>query len=89
MGAPETPDWLNKSIAQFTRWRPFEAQINGDYVGRRYATYLNDIAVAGNYLVGLEASYLSAIPPGLNVRTAKISGNVDQPGNTKASPQWS
>ena len=53
---PITPDWMNKFIAS-TNWGPFEAQVNGDYVGRRYATYLNDIAIPGQFQLGLEASY--------------------------------
>ena len=79
---PETPDWLNKTILSFTDG-PFEAQISGDYVGRRYATYLNDIAVAGNFQVGLEASYQFQVPTGMAIRTVKLSGNVINLTDTK------
>ncbi len=54
---PGEPQWLNKTIFSETRG-PFEAQMSFDYIGPRYATYLNDISVNGNFLVGLEASYL-------------------------------
>jgi hypothetical protein len=53
---PLTPDWMDKFIAS-TTWGPFEAQLTGDYVGRRYATYLNDIAVGSQFQFGLSASY--------------------------------
>ncbi len=41
---PATPDWLEKFIVS-TNFGPFEAQFTGDYVGRRYATYLNDLSI--------------------------------------------
>jgi hypothetical protein len=72
---PITPDWMNKFIAS-TTWGNFEAQLNGDYVGRRYATYLNDIAISGQFQLGLEASY-TFDDIGLDwVKKFKISGNV-------------
>jgi iron complex outermembrane receptor protein len=72
---PITPDWMNKFIAS-TTWGNFEAQVNGDYVGRRYATYLNDIAIPGQFQVGLEASY-TFDDIGVDwVKRFKISGNI-------------
>jgi outer membrane receptor for Fe3+-dicitrate len=75
---PITPDWMNKFIASFN-WGPFEAQLNGDYVGRRYATYLNDIAIPGQFQLGLEASYTfdSLGDVGLDeIKNFRISGNI-------------
>jgi hypothetical protein len=79
---PLSPDWLNKTILSVTAG-PFEAQISGDYVGRRYATYLNDIAIAGNFQVGMEASYLFDIPAGHSVKSVKLSGNVINLADTR------
>ena len=79
---PLTPDWLNKFIVS-TNWGPFEAQVNGDYVGRRYVTYLNDLSVPGTLLVGLEASYAIAVPADTWVKSAKISLNVTNLGDAK------
>ena len=78
---PLTPDWTNKTILS-TKWGPFEAQLNGDYVGRRYVTYLNDLQVPGTFLTGLEASYRFDMTHSW-MRTAKISLNVTNVGNTK------
>ncbi len=78
---PLTPDWTNKAIVS-TTWGPFEGQVNGDYVGRRYVTYLNDMQVPGTFLVGLEASYrLETMPTWM--KSAKVSLNVTNLGNTK------
>ena len=72
---PITPDWMNKFIAS-TTWGAFEAQLNGDYVGRRYATYLNDIAIPGQFQLGLEASYTFDNVGVDWVKQFKISGNI-------------
>jgi len=50
--------------------------VNGDFIGRRYATYLNDIKVGSSFMTGLEASY--TFDDGLvdTVKKLKISGNI-------------
>ena len=72
---PITPDWLNKFIAS-TNWGNFEAQVSGDYVGRRYATYLNDLAIGGQFQLGLEASYTFDDVGIDEIKKFKISGNI-------------
>ncbi len=79
---PGTPDWLNKFVAS-TNFGPFEAQLNGDYVGRRYATYLNDLSIKPTFIMGLEASLKLTVPPGSWVRSAKLSVNVTNLADTK------
>ena len=73
---PLTPKWLYKAILS-TTWGPFEAQVNGDYVGRRPVTYLDDMSVGGTFLTGLEASYVFDRPFGGGVvQNIKLSANV-------------
>lgn len=72
---PLTPDWMNKTVLSAT-FGPFEAQISGDYVGRRYATYLNDLSVKSSFLIGLEASYRLEVPQGSWLQAARLSANV-------------
>ena len=72
---PITPDWLNKFIAS-TTWGAFEAQISGDYVGRRYATYLNDLAIGGQFQMGVQASYTFEDVGIAELKSFKISGNI-------------
>ena len=78
---PLTPDWMNKFILS-TRWGPFEAQLNGDYVGRRYVTYLNDLSVPATFQMGLEASWRIPVTPSV-LRSAKLSVNVTNLTDTK------
>ena len=79
---PLTPDWLNKFVAS-TTWGSFEAQLNGDYIGKRYVTYLNDLSVPTTFELGLEASYRFLMDPNAIVKTAKVSANVTNLGDIK------
>jgi iron complex outermembrane receptor protein len=55
---PNSPEWMNKFIAtaKFGGSADVEAQLLGDYVGKRYATYTNDLHIAGYFLLGLNVS---------------------------------
>jgi iron complex outermembrane receptor protein len=72
---PITPDWLNKFIAS-TQWGNFEAQVSGDYVGNRFATYLNDLSIGGQFQLGLEASYTFDDVGIEEIKKFKVSGNI-------------
>jgi outer membrane receptor protein involved in Fe transport len=72
---PLTPKWMNKTIARFN-WGNFGASVAGDYVGKRYVTYLNDLSVKSSYLVDLEASYTFDVPADGMLKGARISANV-------------
>ncbi|PZU06930.1 TonB-dependent receptor [Sphingomonas sp.] len=45
---PASPDWLNKTVATLNV-EPFEVQLVGDYLGKRYATFTNDLSVKGYF----------------------------------------
>ncbi len=79
---PLTPDWLNKTILS-TSFGPFEAQVSGDFVGRRYVTYLNDLSVKSTFLVGLEASYQFDTPSIAWLKGARVSASVTNLGDVK------
>ncbi|CAN5737307.1 TonB-dependent receptor [soil metagenome] len=49
---PGTPKWMNKTVATLSAG-PFEAQVIGDFVGRRFATFTNDASVASYFLTSL------------------------------------
>lgn len=79
---PLSPQWMNKTVFS-VRNGDFEGQLTGDYVGRRYVTYLNDLSVKSNFLVGLEASWnLNAMKPDWT-KSAKISANLSNLTNAK------
>ncbi len=72
---PATPDWLDKTILS-ANFGPFDGQVTGDFIGRRYTTYLNDLKVASPYIIGLEAGYRLPISDNQFVRSARLSLNV-------------
>jgi len=78
---PASPDWMNKFVLG-AKFDAFEAQLIGDYVGKRYATYTNDLSVPSYFLVSLQASY--ALPLEDNgLHDAKLSLNISNLANKK------
>ena len=74
--------WLNKFIVS-ANYGPFEAQVSGDYVGKRYATYTNDQSVPSYFLTGLEASYRLPLSGRGLIQGAKFSINVTNLADVK------
>lgn len=52
---PGAPEWMNKFVAT-SNIGDVEIQLIGDYVGKRYATYTNDLAVPSYFLASLGVS---------------------------------
>jgi iron complex outermembrane receptor protein len=72
---PLTPKWMNKTIAR-VNLGAFDAQVSGDYVGKRFVTYLNDLSVKSMMLVDLEAGYTFDMSDKGFVKGARISANI-------------
>lgn len=71
---PVSPSWLNKTVATVTIGA-FEAQMIGDYVGRRYATFTNDAFVDPTFQASLRVAY--QLPAQMfNMHKAELSVNV-------------
>lgn len=71
---PGTPKWMNKTVATI-HVGPFEAQVIGDYVGRRFATYSNDVSVGSFFLTS--ARIAAQVPEGIiPLRKAELALNV-------------
>ena len=81
---PGSPKWMNKTVATLDVG-PFEAQLIGDYVGDRYATYANDTLVKSYFLAS--ARIAAKIPQSiLPLQKAELSLNVT---NLADSTGWS
>jgi iron complex outermembrane receptor protein len=72
---PLMPKWLNKTIAR-VNYGKFDAQVSGDYVGKRFVTYLNDLSVKSMMLVDLQAGYTFDMTDKGFVKGLRVSGNV-------------
>ncbi|WP_242124278.1 TonB-dependent receptor [Sphingobium sp. Sx8-8] len=71
---PVSPKWMNKTVATLTIG-DFDAQLVGDYVGRRYATFTNDAWVKSYFQASARIGY--KLPSGLiGLKKAEISLNV-------------
>ncbi len=72
---PASPDWLNKTVATLDAG-PFDVQLVGDYLGRRYATYTDDLSVPGYFTLSGRIAADVPLPGGLFARKATVSLNV-------------
>lgn len=71
---PGTPKWMNKTVATLSVG-PFEAQVIGDFVGRRFATFTNDASVPSYFLTSLRLA--AKVPENvLPLRKLEVSLNV-------------
>lgn len=71
---PGTPKWMNKTVATLSVG-PFEAQVIGDYVGRRFSTFTNDASVSSYFLTSLRVA--AQVPDDvLPLRKVEIALNV-------------
>ena len=93
---PNTPKWMNKFIATVKPGADIEIQLQGDYVGRRYATYTNDLDVASYVLFGLnvsgkvpfETGFLKNMRWSVNVTNLADRKGVLQPNVGQASGSY-
>ena len=53
---PDVPSWMNKFVAR-AEFGAFSAELQGNYIGKRFATYLNDLSVESYFIAGLQAEY--------------------------------
>lgn len=75
---PNTPEWMNKFVATYKPGADIELQLSGDYVGKRYATYTNDLDIPGYFLMGLSVSGKVPLSTGFlkNVRWTVSATNL-------------
>ena len=78
---PGTPKWMNKTVATLNIG-PVEAQLVGDYVGKRFATYSNDASVGSYFLTSLSVG-VDLPAEMLGMKKAKLSLNVTNLGDVK------
>ncbi|TFW18725.1 TonB-dependent receptor [Duganella callida] len=72
---PGSPEWMDKFVATATV-ADTEFQLIGDYVGKRYATYTNDLHVSSYFLMSLGVSGKLPFLNGGWVKNARYRLNV-------------
>ncbi|MBT2186811.1 TonB-dependent receptor [Sphingobium nicotianae] len=71
---PVSPKWMNKTVATLNIG-DFEAQVIGDFVGRRFATYTNDASVKSTFQASGRIAYKLPVSQ-FGFNRAEISLNV-------------
>lgn len=72
---PGSPEQMNKSVATLTL-ADTHFQLIGDYVGKRYATYTNDLSVPSYFLLSLGVTGKLNFMNGTLVKNARYSVNI-------------
>ncbi|MDQ2990663.1 MAG: TonB-dependent receptor, partial [Pseudomonadota bacterium] len=81
---PGSPERMNKSVATLTV-ADTEFQLIGDYVGKRYATYTNDLSVPSYFLMSLGVSGKLNFLNGALLKNARYRVNVSNLANRTGS----
>jgi hypothetical protein len=79
---PGSPEWMNKFVATATV-ADTEFQLIGDYVGKRYATYTNDLNVSSYFQMSLGVSGKLSFLNGGWVKNARYRLNVSNLADRK------
>jgi iron complex outermembrane receptor protein len=72
---PGSPEWMNKFVGTLTVANT-EFQLIGDYVGKRYATYTNDLSVPSYFLMSLGVSGKLNFLNGALLKNARYRVNI-------------
>ncbi|WP_354329090.1 MULTISPECIES: TonB-dependent receptor plug domain-containing protein [unclassified Undibacterium] len=72
---PGSPDWMNKFVATATEG-DFEVQLIGEYIGKRYATYTNDLSVPGYFMASLALSAKLPMLDNAFLKNTKVRLNI-------------
>ena len=81
---PGSPEWMNKFVATLNV-ADTEFQLIGDYVGKRYATYTNDLSVPSYFLLSLGVSGKLPFMNGGVIKNARYRVNVSNLMNREGS----
>ncbi len=81
---PGSPDWLNKFVAS-ANYGIFDAQLVGDYIGKRFATYTNDLSVPAYFTLSGRIAARVPLSEGEIVKTATVSLNLTNITNKRAA----
>jgi iron complex outermembrane receptor protein len=84
---PGSPDWMNKFVAT-ANFGSIETQLTGDFVGRRFATYTNDLSIPSYFLLGLNVAGKLPVPTGF-LKNARWNVGVTNLANRQGIQQLS
>jgi outer membrane receptor protein involved in Fe transport len=82
---PGAPEWMNKFVGS-ANIGDIEVQVTGDFVGKRFATYTDDLDVSSYFLMGLNISGKLPLPAGF-LKNARWNLNVTNLANRQGPLQ--
>ena len=81
---PGSPAWTDKFVVS-ANYSIFDVQLVGDYLGKRYATFTNDLSVPGYFTMAGRIAAKVPLSDGSFVKNAVVSLNVTNITDKKAA----
>jgi iron complex outermembrane receptor protein len=81
---PGSPKWTNKTVVS-ANYSIFDAQLVGDYLGRRFATFTNDLSVPGYFTLAARLGATIPMSDGSRIKNLNLSVNVTNITNKRAA----
>jgi iron complex outermembrane receptor protein len=81
---PGSPKWTNKTVVS-ANYGIFDGQLVGDYLGRRFATYTNDLSIPGYFTLAGRIGAAIPMSGGSRIKALNVSLNVTNITNKKAA----
>ncbi|CAN5375525.1 TonB-dependent receptor [soil metagenome] len=72
---PGSPAWTNKTVIS-ANYGIFDGQLVGDYLGKRFATFTNDLSVPGYFTLAARIGATIPLSEGSRIKKLGISVNV-------------
>jgi iron complex outermembrane receptor protein len=81
---PGSPEWTNKTVVS-ANYSIFDVQLIGDYLGKRFATFTNDLSVPGYFTLAGRIAATIPISDGSRIKRLAVSLNVTNITNKQAA----
>ena len=81
---PGSPAWLNKTVVS-ANYGMFDLQLVGDYLGKRFSTFTNDLSVPGYFTLAGRIGVDVPMAGGSLMKTLSLSVNVTNITDKKAA----
>ncbi|MDB5714893.1 MAG: TonB-dependent receptor [Sphingomonadales bacterium] len=81
---PGSPKWTNKTVVS-ANYGIFDGQLVGDYLGKRFATFTNDLSVTGYFTLAARLGATIPMSEGSHIKRLNVSVNVTNITDKKAA----
>lgn len=82
---PGAPVWMDKFVATAKFAGGIEAQLTGDWTGKRYGTFINDLSEGGYFIMGMSVAGKLPVPANGWIKDARLRLTVSNLNQEKGT----